>query len=107
LFGKQKLKINGRDCTKLMDGLAKQVQVVQEALGDETPAVPVRGCLCFLRPKGLMAEVELPVVTTLKINGFPLYYTRKLAKRLNQSGPLSREQAGQIHARLARTLPPA
>jgi hypothetical protein len=61
LFGKPKLKIAGRDQTKLVDGLANQVAVVP----------------------------------------------RRLAKRLNGSGPLSPEQASTIHAELAVRLPEA
>jgi hypothetical protein len=47
------------------------------------------------------------VLRTLKIKGYPLYYPRRLAKRLNRSGPLTPEQARQIHAALAEGLAPA
>jgi Nuclease-related domain len=104
LFGGSKLKIAGRDRTKLVDGLAKQITVVQEALVHVAPKVPVRGCLCFLAPEGFMADSGLPVLRTLKINGFPLYYPRRLAKRLNRAGSLTAEQARVIHAELASRL---
>jgi Nuclease-related domain len=84
LFGKPKLKIAGRDRTKLIDGLEKQVAHVKPALADISDDVPVRGCLCFVAPEGLLADVGLPVLRTLKINGYRLYYAKGLAKRLNQ-----------------------
>ncbi len=107
LFGKPKLKIGGRDQTKLVDGLANQVAVVQEALAGVASQVPVHGCLCFVAPEGFLADSGLPVLRTLKINGYPLYYPRRLANRLNGSGPLSPEQASTIHAELAVRLPEA
>ncbi len=107
LFGAPKLKIAGRDQTKLVDGLAKQVTVVQAVLEDAVPGVPVHGCLCFVAPEGFMADSGLPVLRTLRINGYPLYYPRRLARRLNRSGPLTREQAREIHAALAERLAPA
>jgi hypothetical protein len=105
LFGAQKLKIAGRDRTKLAEGLGKQVAVVKAVLVEVAPDVPVRGCLCFLAPEGFMADSGLPVLRTLKINGYPLYYPRRLAKRLNRRGPLMPEPARRIHAELAERLP--
>ena len=107
LFGKQKLKVNGRDRTKLIDGLAKQVGHVKAALADAGNDVPVHGCLCFVAPEGFLADVGLPVVRTLKINGYPLYYGKRLAKRLNKPGPITPDRAQRLHAELARRLPPA
>ncbi len=107
LFGAPKLRIAGRDRTKLVDGLAKQVAVVEATLADLAPEVPVRGCLCFVAPEGFMADSGLPVLRTLRIKGYPLYYPRRLARRLNRSGPLTPEQTRQIHAALAEKLAPA
>jgi hypothetical protein len=107
LFGAQKLRIAGRDRTKLVEGLGKQVAVVRAVLVEVAPDVPVRGCLCFLAPEGFMADSGLPVLRTLKINGYPLYYPRRLAKRLNRPGPLTSEQARRIQAELAERLPAA
>ncbi len=107
LFGAPKLKIAGRDQTKLIDGLAKQVAVVQAVLEEVAPEVPVHGCLCFVAPEGFMADSGLPVLRTLKINGYPLYYPRRLARRLNHPGQLTPEQTCQIRATLAERLAPA
>jgi hypothetical protein len=107
LFGKQKLKINGRDRTKLIDGLAKQVEHVKAALADAEPDVPVQGCLCFVAPEGFLADVGLPVIRTLKINGYPLYYAKRLAKRLNHPGPITGAHADALQVALGERLPPA
>jgi hypothetical protein len=107
LFGAPKLKIAGRDQTKLIDGLAKQVAVVQAALADAALDIPVGGCLCFVPPEGMASDSGLPLLRTLEIKGYPLYYPRRLAKRLNASGPLTAEQVERVQAELARRLPPA
>ncbi|HEY4450520.1 MAG TPA: nuclease-related domain-containing protein [Solirubrobacteraceae bacterium] len=104
LFGQPKLLIAGRDRTKLVAGLVKQVAAVRGALADVEPEVPVDGCFCFVAPEGRLADVGLPLLRTLRVNGFPLYYSRRLAKRLNSGGALGSERAAQIHAQLARSL---
>lgn len=104
LFGRPKLLIAGRDRTKLIDGLERQVGIVRAALSETAPEVPVHGCLCFLDPEGFLAESGLPVLRRLKIRGHALYSPRRLAKRLNESGALAEETALDIHAELARRL---
>jgi hypothetical protein len=107
LFGAPKLKIGGRDQTRLLDGLAKQVAAVRAALADAAIDIPVRGCLCFVSPEGFLAESGLPLLWTLEINGYPLYYPRRLAKRLNARGPVTAQQLQRAHARLAERFPAA
>jgi hypothetical protein len=107
MFGKSKLVIAGRDRTKLATGLEKQVDAVTTALAAIEPGVPVFGCLCFVAPVGFLADVGLPTIRTLKINGFPLYYTGRLAKKLNRPGAVSREQTERICQELAQRFPPA
>jgi hypothetical protein len=107
LFAAPKLRIAGRDQTRLLDGLAKQVGAVRAALADAALDVPVGGCLCFVAPEGLLADSGLPVLRTLEIKGYPLYYPRRLAKRLNAPGPLTVDQVERVHAQLAQRLPPA
>jgi hypothetical protein len=100
LFGKPKLTIAGRDKSKLADGLAAQVDVVRAALDEIAADVPLHGTMCFV-------DADLPLLGTLKFNGFALLYRRALAKRLNADGPLGREQAQRIVAQLAERFPPA
>jgi hypothetical protein len=97
LLGKKKLCINGSDQSKLIDGLAKQVQLVTARVGDHAP---VHGALCFVR-------ADLPLLRTLKFRGYPLLYRKRLAKRLNSRGSLSPERIRQVAARLADEFPPA
>jgi hypothetical protein len=99
--------IAGRDRTKLIDGLHRQVEMVRSALKEFAPEVPVHGCLCFLAPMGLFAESGLPLLRRLSIDGYPLFYPRALAKRLNTAGPINPDQARGLQAELARRLPPA
>ena len=107
LFGEAKLKINGRDRTKLIDGLDRRVAHVKAALADISDDVPVHGCLCFVAPEGFLADVGLPVLRTLKVDGYPLYYPKRLAKPLNQQGPITADQAQRLQTELDRRLPPA
>lgn len=81
--------------------------MVQAALAQLADDVPVHGCLCFVASEGRLAESGLPALRTLKINGYPLYDPRRLAKRLNDSGPVSVERARALQAALAERLPPA
>jgi hypothetical protein len=96
LLGAPKLVIDGRDRTKLIDGLDRQVAAVQTALRASRHAdVPVRGVLCF-------TTAELPLLGTLKMRGHLLLYRKALAKRLNAQGAL----APAVIEDLARDLQP-
>lgn len=107
LFAHATLKIKGRDRTKLLDGLDKQVAHVKAALAGLADDVPVQGCLCFVAPDGLLEDIGLPILWTPKIKGFALFYPRRLAKRLNKRGQLSTDRAFALQAELAQRLPPA
>jgi hypothetical protein len=101
------LKIDGRDKTKLIEGLERQVATVQAALAAVAPDVPVHGCLCFVAPEGILAASGLPLVRTLAIGGYPLLGPRRLANRLKNSGPVAPHQVAALFAELARRFPPA
>jgi Nuclease-related domain len=77
LFGKEQLRIKGRDRTALIDGLEKQVAQVKAVLVDLPEAVPVRGCLCFVAPEGFVADSGLPALRTLMVRGYPLYFPKR------------------------------
>lgn len=101
LFGATKLVIEGRDRTKLIDGLDRQVSAVRDALaaGDHVD-VPVQGVLCF-------TTADLPLLGTRKMRGHLLLYRRALAKRLNGNGPLQPSMIEALARALAAVLPPA
>ncbi len=101
LFGATKLLIEGRDRTKLIEGLDRQVSAVRSALAaTDHPDVPVQGVLCF-------TKADLPLLGTRKMRGHLLLYRRALAKRLNTDGPLQAPAIGVIAHALADALPPA
>ena len=86
LFGEERLLIAGRDKAKLVEGLKRQVDAVRTALDSAGSQVPVHGCFCFVNPKGQSGGSAIPLLRTLSIDGIPLYYPRRLAKRLNRAG---------------------
>lgn len=99
LFGRPRLVVAGRDRTKLVDGLDRQVAAVTAALaGEGVPAV--LGVLCFTR-------AELPLLGTTRMRGHLLLYRKALAKRLNADGPLDTGQIEAVARRLAAAMPAA
>lgn len=107
LFGTAQLRIAGRDRTKLLDGLGRQVGVVRAALAGFAPDVAVHGCLCFIAPAGLLSDAGLPLLGTLKMSGYELLGPRTLARRLRRPGAVTPERALAVHAELATRLPAA
>jgi hypothetical protein len=100
IFGPAKLLIDGRDRTKLIDGLDRQVEAVHAALADQHAAVPLHGVLCFTR-------ADLPLLSTLKMRGHLLLYRKALAKRLNARGDLEPPAIHQLASTIADAFPPA
>lgn len=100
-LGAPKLLIRGRDCTKLLDGLDRQVAAVRSALDrDSDEKVPIWGALCF-------TKADLPFLRTQRLRGHLLLYRKALAKRLNADGPLQWPVLEQLASHLAAVLPPA
>lgn len=99
LFGQAKLLIGGRDRTKLIDGLDRQVAAVQQELMGHGE-VPVAGVLCF-------TQAELPLLTTLEMRSHLLLYRKALAKRINAPGPLGQDEVTDLASRLAQRFLPA
>jgi hypothetical protein len=100
LFGPAKLTIAGRDQTKLVAALIRQVELVAPAVAGVLPDVSVRGAFCFV-------EGELPLLGTPSISEILLLHRRSLAKRLNAEGPLTVEDIATVTAALAARFPPA
>ena len=99
LFGAEKLFVAGRNRTKLIDGLDRQVAVVEAVLNaNGHPDVPVRGVLCF-------TKADLPLLGTLKMRGHLLLYRKALAKRLNADGPLGAAAIDGLARTIAEALP--
>ncbi len=100
LFGQPKLTIAGRDKSKLVEGLAKQVALVETAMLEIAPDAPIHGALCFV-------DAELPMLGKLSFKGFQLLYPKSLAKRINAAGPIDRERVPAVASALAIRFPPA
>jgi hypothetical protein len=98
LFGPVKLTIAGRDRTKLVEGLTKQLALAEAVMPDIAPGVPARGALCFV-------DADFPVLGKLTFNGYPLLATKSLARRINAKGPVSGEEVPLIAARIAKRFP--
>jgi len=106
-LGDTKLFIAGRDKTKLVEGLARQVEAVQAAIALIEKPLPVQGCFCFLNPAGQAGGSGIPLLRTLSVSEFPLFSPRRLSKRLNQPGDLGPEEAREVAEALAELFPVA
>jgi nuclease-like protein len=106
-FGDPRLFIAGRDKTKLVEGLERQREAVLAALSVTVPELPVHACFCFLNPAGQAGGSGLPLLRTLSIDGFPLFYPRRLSKRLNAPGTLAPHSRQEVAKRLVAAFPPA
>lgn len=94
----EKLVVGTRDCTKVVDGLLKQVEVVRAVVGD---GVPVHGLLCFV-------EADWPLIGgSFSTRGVEVLWPKRLVSKLQSTGPLGTDRTGQLHRRLAEALPSA
>ncbi len=92
------LRLNGRDKTKLVDGVRSQVERVSAALPDTD--VQVRGALCFV-------EADWPLIGgAFTVNEIDVLWPKLLLKRLTE-GTEAVTDIHAIHARLAAAFPPA
>lgn len=106
-FGDETLVIAGRDKTKLIEAVSKQVEAVRAGLALIERQVPARACLCFINPAGQSGGSGLPLLRALAVSDVPLLSPRRLAKQLNQAGELSGEEALVIAEALAELFPAA
>jgi len=100
LFGSAKLTIAGRDQTKLVAGVEKQVGLIERALGDLAPKTPVHGALCFV-------DADLPVLGNLRLHGISLLHPKRLSKRINAKPTLSPQRVREVANELAERFPSA
>lgn len=101
LLGGAKLLIAGRNRTKFIDGLDRQVHAVRGVLtASGHPDVPVQGVLCF-------TTADLPLLGTPKMRGHLLLRRKALAKRINKQGPLQPSTIDALAHALAAALPSA
>jgi hypothetical protein len=94
----EKLLVGTRDCTKLVDGVLNQVDVVRGIVGGH---VTIHGVLCFV-------EADWPLIGgSFTTRGVEALWPKRLYPKLKADGPFLNETVAKIHRRLASSLPPA
>jgi hypothetical protein len=96
-----RLYVGGRDQTKLVSGVKRQVEVVRSALDGSD--VPVHAVLCFVgaRWPGLFSN------KSQRISGVIATYPTALANLVTQDGELSPDQVRALGEHLGGRLRPA
>jgi hypothetical protein len=95
--GRGRLIVGGRNESRLLDGLEKQVALVRQRVG---PEVEVSGCLCFV-------EADWPLIGgDFSIRGLKVCWPRRLPKTLLRTTPAVLDP-GVVAPLLARAFPPA
>lgn len=95
--------VNGRDRSKVVDGVHEQVSVARDILRTfPEEGVPVYGVLCFVGP------TWRPVFPRpLAFAGVQVIWPAKLVDLLKKPGTLPHEKMNQVSAHLADALKPA
>jgi Nuclease-related domain len=99
----EKLIVGRRDCTKLVDGVHKQVSRVSDLLTSDGIGqdVPVHGMLCFV-------EGDWPLLGgSFSIEGLDVLWPKKARKIITAPGPLADDRLRVLHRHLAAEFPPA
>lgn len=92
------LMVGGRDRTKLVEGMHKQVGLVRAALANE-PDVPVRGVLCFV-------DADWPLIGgSFAVQGIDVLWMKKLKAMLTTPGELGADQIADLQWKLHETFP--
>ena len=92
------LLVSTRNCTKLVDGVLKQIEVVRGVVGEE---LPVHGMLCFI-------EADWPLIGgSFTTRGVEALWPKKLYPKLRAEGTLDHATIDSLHRLLAIALPSA
>jgi hypothetical protein len=95
------LRVDGREQTKLVDGVLAQAEAVRQVLaGSSYDGVLVRAALCFVGG-------DWPLLGRLQVRGVPILPPRHAAKLCRVEGPLEPSQVERLAGELGRRLPPA
>lgn len=91
----EKVLVGRRDCTKLVDGVLKQVELVRDLAGE----VPVTGALCFV-------EADWPLIGgAFTTRGVHALWPKRLAKLLTEAG--GTVDVAAVREKLAEHFKPA
>jgi hypothetical protein len=96
------LMIGGRDQTRLIDGVERQIDLVRTALrrvGEDQ--IDVRGALCFPHIDGL------PTLARLSVRGIIIDGPKRVAKLARRPGPLHPKTIDRIWSSLGHSFPEA
>ncbi|CAM4078470.1 hypothetical protein [Janibacter anophelis] len=92
--------VGRRDCTKIVDGVLKQMDVVRPILREFVGDVPVTGALCFV-------DADWPLIGgSFATRGVHVLWPKRLVKQLNSEAPAVLDVAA-VRAALAARLPAA
>lgn len=97
------LKVRGRDQSRLLDGLTKQIDAVKQSLKSDPrfAEVPVTGALCFV-------DADLPLFGRLEARGYSIATAKDIAKTLHEGTPeLPQDFVESIAEYLDAALPAA
>ncbi|WP_348590670.1 nuclease-related domain-containing protein [Sanguibacter sp. 25GB23B1] len=98
----EKLMVGSRNCSALLAGVHKQVDLVGSALADAgLDDVPVTGVLCFV-------QADWPLIGgAFQIEDLHILWPRRAVTLVQSPGPLSTDAIDRIHRRLAEAFPRA
>lgn len=97
-----RLYVGRRDCSKIVGGMAKQVEAIRAAVGEpviEEFDLTIHPALCFVA-----AEWSL-FARPFEIDGVWVGWAKALGERLRAAGPLEAEHVRMIAERVAVALP--
>jgi hypothetical protein len=97
------LMVGSRNCTKLVDGVLHQVELVRSTLESQGlwASPPVRGMLCFV-------EADWPLIGgSFTTRGVEALWQRRAIAQIAKPGPLEPEFIAAVHRHLATSFPPA
>ncbi len=93
-----RLYVGGRDRTKLVEGMRKQVEVVREALRAASEGLPIHPVICFV-------DADWSVFARpIKMGAVQVLWPRALGKLIRADGPLTSEQVSRFEQNLALNL---
>lgn len=95
-----RLYVGSRDCSKLVDGMTKQIMAVDQACADLMTGDPP----AFVRPVLCFAEWGI-LDKAFAIGGVLVDGPRSISRTVRQPGPLTPERVAAIAERLLQRLP--
>ena len=94
------LMVGRRDCTKLLTGMHKQLELVRAAL-EQDASLPVHGMLCFI-------DADWPVFGgNFSIGGVEVLWPKKIAERIFAPARMTETDIAATYDRLAMAFPAA